>query len=130
VPCSGTGTLARNPEIRHHLRPEDLSRQAIRQRKILSNALQQLAPGGRLIYSTCSLEPEENEAVVQQVLARHRGIQRLPIQTFLTALAHNHVLSRESEATLLDSAIRNNSLRTLPGVQDCDGFFCTILERN
>jgi 16S rRNA (cytosine967-C5)-methyltransferase len=69
VPCSGTGTLGRNPEIRHRLRPEDLARQAERQRAILTAALRAVRPGGRVVYSTCSLEPEENEQVVAAVLA-------------------------------------------------------------
>ena len=69
VPCSGTGTLGRNPEIRHRLRLDDLTRQAERQRAILSAALQAVKPGGRVVYSTCSLEPEENERVVDAVLA-------------------------------------------------------------
>ena len=71
VPCSGTGTLGRNPEIRHRLRREDLPRQAERQRAILHAALRAVRPGGRVVYSTCSLEPEENEQVVAAVLARN-----------------------------------------------------------
>ena len=70
VPCSGTGTLARNPEIRHRLQPSEFERQADRQREILSAALKRLRPGGRLLYSTCSLEPEENEEIVKSVLAK------------------------------------------------------------
>ena len=69
VPCSGTGTLGRNPEIRHRLKMEDLPRQAERQRAILTAALRAVRVGGRVIYSTCSLEPEENEQVVAAVLA-------------------------------------------------------------
>jgi 16S rRNA (cytosine967-C5)-methyltransferase len=64
APCSGTGTLARNPEIKWRLRPTDLSRFAGLQRRILEHALPHLKPGGRLIYSTCSLEREENEDIV------------------------------------------------------------------
>ena len=64
APCSGTGTLARNPEIKWRLQPADLPGFASRQRKLLSNALACLAPGGRLVYSTCSLERQENEDVV------------------------------------------------------------------
>ena len=60
VPCSGTGTLGRNPEIRHRLHLEDLPRQAERQQAILRAALRSVRPGGRVVYSTCSLEPEEN----------------------------------------------------------------------
>jgi 16S rRNA (cytosine967-C5)-methyltransferase len=62
APCSGTGTLARNPEIRHRLRPEELKRQAVRQKQLLAAVAGRLKPGGRLVYSTCSLEQEENEA--------------------------------------------------------------------
>ncbi len=68
APCSGTGTLARNPEIKWKLQPEDIAALAERQRAILAQALDRLAPGGRLVYATCSLEPEENEDVVDAVL--------------------------------------------------------------
>ncbi len=69
APCSGTGTLGRNPEIRWRIQPEDLAAYAERQRAILRNALACLKPGGRLVYATCSLEPEENEQVVEAVAA-------------------------------------------------------------
>ena len=65
APCSGTGTLARNPEIRWRLREEDLPRFAELQRRMLANALACLKPGGLLVYSTCSLEHEENEDIVE-----------------------------------------------------------------
>jgi 16S rRNA (cytosine967-C5)-methyltransferase len=74
APCSGTGTLARNPEIKWRLRPSDLPDLHQRQVKLLRNALERLTPGGRLVYSTCSLEREENEAVVEESGAR---IERL-----------------------------------------------------
>lgn len=64
VPCSGTGTLGRNPEIKWRLTPEELIRQRDRQRSILYEALRALKPGGRVVYATCSLEKEENEEVV------------------------------------------------------------------
>ena len=64
APCSGTGTLARNPEIKWRLRPQDLTRLASLQREILTNALPHLKPGGKLVYATCSLEREENEDIV------------------------------------------------------------------
>jgi 16S rRNA (cytosine967-C5)-methyltransferase len=72
APCSGTGTLGRNPEIKWKLRPEDLADLHQRQKALLANALTVLAPGGILVYSTCSLEPEENEQVAGP------GTQRLP----------------------------------------------------
>ncbi len=64
APCSGTGTLGRNPEIKWRLTPADLDNLPGRQRALLANARAALAPGGLLVYSTCSLEPEENEAIV------------------------------------------------------------------
>ncbi len=67
APCSGTGTLGRNPEIKWRLRAEDLADFRVRQTALLRNALEALSPGGVLVYSTCSLEPEENEEVVGAV---------------------------------------------------------------
>jgi 16S rRNA (cytosine967-C5)-methyltransferase len=76
APCSGTGTLAGNPEIKWRLQPPDLSVFQARQRKMIEQALPHLRQGGRLVYATCSLEQEENEAVVQgfPVLAKHSRI--------------------------------------------------------
>jgi 16S rRNA (cytosine967-C5)-methyltransferase len=79
APCSGTGTLARNPEIKWHLGPADVVDLQKRQVVILRNALDCLAPGGRLVYSTCSLEREENQEVVAISGARViETMERLP----------------------------------------------------
>jgi 16S rRNA (cytosine967-C5)-methyltransferase len=80
APCSGTGTLGRNPEIKWRLTPDDLDDLRGRQSALLANALAALAPGGVLVYSTCSLEPEENEGVTSAVPAdRITGqMRRLP----------------------------------------------------
>ncbi len=75
APCSGTGTLARNPEIKWRLKPDDLEDLQAKQQRILSNALDCLAPGGVLVYSTCSVEPEENRRVVERVLAERPGFR-------------------------------------------------------
>ena len=64
APCSGSGTLRRHPEIRWRLRPEDLKLLAARQRRLLETAAGLLAPGGRLVYAVCSMEPEEGDEVV------------------------------------------------------------------
>lgn len=66
APCTGTGTLGRNPEIRWRVTEEEIARQARRQEAILREALRCLKPGGRLVYATCSLEREENEDVVER----------------------------------------------------------------
>jgi 16S rRNA (cytosine967-C5)-methyltransferase len=70
APCSGTGTMGRNPEIKWRVTPEEIERQAERQVQILRAALEVLAPGGRLVYATCSLEREENEGVVERFSER------------------------------------------------------------
>jgi len=76
APCSGTGTLARNPEIKWRLEPSDLPVFQARQRKMIERALPHLRPGGRLVYATCALEQEENEAVIEgfPVLDTHSRI--------------------------------------------------------
>ena len=124
VPCSGTGTLAGNPEIRHVLRVEELARQSDRQKKILRGALQRLAPGGRLVYSTCSLEAEECEQVVDEVVAG-LGLRRIPVDGLISGLSAVGVLQSD-----LGSAVRDGALRTLPGVHGCDGFFAVVLGRD
>ncbi len=129
VPCSGTGTLARNPEIRLQLREEELTRQAARQRAILSAASGRLAPGGRLVYSTCSLEPEENERVMESVLAT-LNLRMLAMAFSLNKLADAGLLRKEVAVELERSGVRGEALRTLPGVHLCDGFFAAVLERN
>jgi 16S rRNA (cytosine967-C5)-methyltransferase len=73
APCSGTGTLARNPEIKWRLREQDLAAFQELQRRMLKNALACLKPGGHLVYSTCSLEREENEDVAPQTHLRLPG---------------------------------------------------------
>jgi 16S rRNA (cytosine967-C5)-methyltransferase len=79
APCSGTGTLGRNPEIRWRLVEGDIRKHAERQRRILRNALHCLKPGGRLVYSTCSLEREENEEVVRAVAPDRIRAERLRV---------------------------------------------------
>jgi 16S rRNA (cytosine967-C5)-methyltransferase len=91
APCSGTGTLARNPEIKWKLEPEDFSSLQERQIAILRNGLAQLAPDGLLVYSTCSLEREENEDVVAACGAKvietlHRIPGRDPGDGFFAAV--------------------------------------------
>jgi 16S rRNA (cytosine967-C5)-methyltransferase len=125
VPCSGTGTLARNPEIKWRLELSDLADLHERQYAILRSALAQVATGGRLIYSTCSLEREENENVVERALAEGNGFR------LRDCGAELEQLRTEGELTWAgpDSLTRSPYLRTLPGIHPCDGFFAAILER-
>jgi 16S rRNA (cytosine967-C5)-methyltransferase len=129
VPCSGTGTLGRNPEIRHRLRPEDLPRQAERQRKILSAALNAIRPGGSVIYSTCSLEPEENEQVVNAVLAAAPNTRAISLDARITALRERNILTSEGADKLRGSLSSEGALRLLPGAFATDGFFIALIEK-
>jgi 16S rRNA (cytosine967-C5)-methyltransferase len=98
APCSGTGTLRRNPEIRWRLTPDDIPTLAAAQKQFLDNASEMLKPGGRLVYSTCSVEPEENEQVIEHFLSTH---------PHFTAL---------------------KTLRTWPHRERADGFYMCVLE--
>lgn len=125
VPCSGTGTLARNPEIKWKLRKDDLADLHERQVAILSAALRHVAPGGRAIYSTCSLETEENSAVVEEVLGSHPEFRLIPCADELIKLRESGELVWGDPASM----VRGAFLRTLPGVHPCEGFFAAIFER-
>ena len=125
VPCSGTGTLARNPEIKWRLKPEVLNDLHTKQVGILRAALQQLTPGGRAVYSTCSLEPEENQAVVEEVLRRDSKFALLDCRVELERLNSAGELATNDLGSLLDGEY----LRTIPGADPCDGFFAAVLER-
>jgi 16S rRNA (cytosine967-C5)-methyltransferase len=130
VPCSGTGTLSRNPEIRHRLRPEDLPRQADRQRAILSSALRALRPGGRVVYSTCSLEPEENEQVIAAAVAQAHEARIVPLGHTLDVLRGRGTLAEEASERLRACVTAEGLLRLTPGAFGTDGFFIAIIEMN
>jgi 16S rRNA (cytosine967-C5)-methyltransferase len=121
VPCSGTGTLARHPEIKWRLTPEDLRDLHARQVLILRAAVARLRPGGRVVYASCSLEPEENSAVVEEV-----GARVVDCREELRRLRESGELAWAD----IESLCAGPYLRTLPGVQPCDGFFAAILAEN
>ena len=125
VPCSGTGTLSRNPEIKWRLTLKDLPDLQVRQIAILRAAMARVAIGGRIIYSTCSLEREENEDVIERVLAEDSSFRALDCGDELEQLKKRGELIWDDPSTLT----RGSYLRTLPGVHPCDGFFAAILEK-
>jgi 16S rRNA (cytosine967-C5)-methyltransferase len=114
APCSGTGTLRRSPDIKW--RAIELDRITATQRAILAAAAALLKAGGRLVYATCSLLREENEAVVTDFLAANPGFTILPV---------NDVLARRNIALTVDG----DFLRLLPHRHRTDGFFAAVLER-
>ena len=124
VPCSGTGTLARNPEIKWKLNARDLDELHGKQVQILRSALRQVRVGGRAVYSTCSLEREECESVVEEVISEQNEFRTVPVQEQLGAL--------EAEGEIIGNfgmLVRGDYLRTIPGIHHCDGFFAAVIER-
>lgn len=111
APCSGTGTLGRNPEIRWRIQPSDLRELHERQVRILKNGLDHLAPGGRLVYSTCSLERIENEDVLTA-----SGIPPADARNIAGEGAVLSLGARVSEV-----------LRRTPGKDAGDGFFAAVI---
>ncbi|GAB4148171.1 MAG: transcription antitermination factor NusB [Sphingomonadales bacterium] len=118
APCSSTGTLRRRPDVALLKRPADIAAMAAVQRRLLAHAASLLAPGGVLVYAVCSLEPEESEQQIAQLLAGQDDLRRLPIT--------------ESEAPGLAQALTpDGDLRILPGhwqaLGGIDGFYIARL---
>jgi len=108
---SGTGTLRYNPDIRWRLQPADIAELAGKQRQILETASAMVRPGGLLLYSTCSLEKDENEAVTTEFLEHHPD--------FLVSRFGTHH----------DLQTKGDALRTWPHLNDVDGFFVMAFQR-
>jgi 16S rRNA (cytosine967-C5)-methyltransferase len=120
APCSGTGTLRRNPELKWRLAPADIPAMAEKQSRLLERAAEALAPGGRLVYSTCSLEREENQGVVERFLRSHAGFRLLPLRNDALRLRPYFYPAAEH---ILDSEY----LETSSARDATDGFFAAIL---
>jgi 16S rRNA (cytosine967-C5)-methyltransferase len=110
APCSGTGTWRRNPDARTHLSETDLAELLAKQAMILDQAQKLTKPGGKLVYATCSLLNDENEAQVEAFLARYPMFKQVPIET--------------------PEALRGPALRLSPRAHGTDGFFAAILARD
>lgn len=111
APCSGTGTLRGNPEIRWRLQASDVAELSIKQTQILANAATMVCHHGRLVYSTCSLEPEENERVVETFLRNHADFGSAKL---------------DAPSELITNS---GAVRTWPHRQGVDGFFVAAFER-
>ena len=115
APCSGLGTLRRNPDLKWRQTPESIEELKQKQANILAAAAKLLKSGGRLVYATCSLLTEENDAIVDAFLAAHPGFKALSAQT---VLAEQGIAVECGERLRLD-----------PQHHDTDGFFAAVLER-
>jgi len=120
APCSGLGTLRRHADARWRVQPDDPQRLAETQHRLLERARSVLRPGGRLVYSTCTVLPEENEAVVDGLLAAGSGLRRVPPGTAEDDLG-------ELLRPFVDEV---GDLRTLPHRHGMDGFFAARLVKD
>ena len=117
APCSGVGVLRRNPEARWRLQPKDLEELPPLQLSILKRYAPLVAPGGRLIYGTCTVTPEENDQVVDKFLAADSAFEEVSIK---------EILGSARAREISDDGIR---LRVLPHTHDTDGFFAAVMRR-
>ena len=115
APCSGLGTLRRNPDLKWRQSPQSVAELSVKQAAILANAARLLKSGGRLVYATCSLLPEENEAIAQAFSLAHHEFTPLSVSETLQAL-------KVTDAATLCSA-DGLYLRLWPHVHASDGFF-------
>ena len=120
VPCSGLGIIRRDPEIRWRRQPVDLARFARDQLTMVSHASRVVRPGGRLVYATCSSEPEENEEVVDAFLADHPDFE--PV--------HPNQLRPPLPQGLRDTIDDHGRLSTSPDVHGLEAFFAAVLRRH
>lgn len=118
APCTGTGTWRRNPDARLRTRPEDLTELVAVQHEILTTASELVRPGGRLVYATCSLLPQENEEQMERFLARDTRFRPVPLDGLWASLM--------PEAP---APCAGPWLALSPGTQGTDGFFCAVTER-
>jgi 16S rRNA (cytosine967-C5)-methyltransferase len=116
APCSGLGTVRRDPDIKWRRHENELAGLAERQLTLLRRAASVLKPGGRLVYATCSSEPDENEMVVDRFLAREPGFRLLNLR-------------HDGSADLAPVLDTRGMLRTLPFDHRLEAFFAAALQR-
>lgn len=116
APCSGLGTLRRNPDVKWRLRPESITELNAKQLSILEGAARLVKAGGRLVYATCSIMEEENEAIVRQFLETNASFRLVPMQ---------QVLDEQKIPVHM-----GDFLKLAPHLHQTDGFFAAVLERD
>ena len=117
APCTGFGTLRRNPDLKTRQTPAGLAELNAKQKSILASAASLVKPGGRLVYGTCSLLAEENEDIVADFLAAHPDFRLLAAKDIL-----------DKQGIRIEGA--GDYLRLFPHVHDTDGFFAAVMERS
>jgi 16S rRNA (cytosine967-C5)-methyltransferase len=118
APCSGLGTLRRNPDMKWRQKPEDIAELTTKQASILQSAATLLKPGGRLVYATCSVLPEENGGIVNAFLAAHPDFERVPADAVL-----------RQQGVDGEGLVTHGDLQLLPNRHATDGFYAAVLQR-
>lgn len=118
APCSGLGTLRRNPDMKWRQKPQDIAELTAKQASILQSAATLLKPGGRLVYATCSILPEENSGIVNAFLAAHPEFERVPAESVLS-----------QQGVTADGLTSQGDLQLLPDRHGTDGFYAAVLQR-
>jgi len=124
APCSGLGTLRRNPDLKWRQTPQSIEELQAKQFSILSAAAKLLKPGGRLVYATCSLLQQENQTIVNEFLQQHPNFILLDPKLALTA-----PFPRINDLPV-GASMENSWWQLWPDQHETDGFFAAILERN
>jgi 16S rRNA (cytosine967-C5)-methyltransferase len=121
APCTATGAIRRHPDVPHLKSPDDVTRLAAVQERLINAAIDMLAPGGMLVYCTCSLEPQEGVQQVQRLLSRGAPVRRKPV-------------AAAEIGGLAECLTPDGDLRTLPShlseLDGIDGFYAARLVRN
>jgi 16S rRNA (cytosine967-C5)-methyltransferase len=115
APCSGLGTLRRNPDMKWRQSEDDIAQMSQLQTSILASAARLIKPGGRVVYATCSLLEEENESIVTSFLSTHPDYELRPM---------SEVLAEQKISLAMD-----DYLKLLPHRHHTDGFFAAVIER-
>jgi len=116
LPCSGLGMIGSKPDIKMHVSPDMLISLSVKQKEILNNVCRYVKPGGRMIFSTCTIDPEENEKNRSRFLDTHGDFEPTDLTGILPHLPHAETLAE-------------GYLQLLPGIHPCDGFFISAFRR-
>ena len=124
APCSGLGTLRRNPDLKWRQEPKTIAAMALAQTSILQSAARLIKPGGRLVYATCSLLREENEAIAEAFSAEHAQFSALDAGDVLSGL-----LDSDNNSLCAGASSGHGFLRLWPHLHHTDAFFAAIWQR-
>ena len=129
APCSGTGTIRRNPDLKWRLKESELADLTALQTRILASAAQMVKPGGRLVYATCSLLSLENEAIANAFTAAHADFEVLPVAPLLQKALHDGAEAAELSTSDPLGLCAGECLRLWPHLHQTDGFFAAVWQR-